>query len=84
MNTRTDTPLHGPLQSAMHDALGRLVARAGAEAADAPRAQWLRWVLAILAVFVAWKAWRGLKSAFWTLFGLGMAFYWTGLWHRIF
>ena len=32
------------------------------------------------AIFLAWKALRGLKSIFWTLFGLGMAVFWTGLW----
>ena len=40
----------------------------------------LRWLLAIGAIFLAWKALRGLKSIFWTLFGLGMAVFWTGLW----
>ena len=30
--------------------------------------------------FLAWKLLRGLKSVLWTIFGLGMALYWTGGW----
>lgn len=30
--------------------------------------------------FLVWKLLRGLKSVLWTIFGLGMALYWTGGW----
>lgn len=84
MNTRTDTPFQTTLETAVQGAVGQLVARATAPADGAGRSTGWRWALAIVAVFVAWKTWRGFKSLFWTVFGLAMAVYWTGLWHRLF
>lgn len=84
MNARTDAPIGHTIETAVNGAIGRLVERATAEPAATDRPRWVRWLLALAAVFVLWKAWRGFKSLFWTLFGLGMAFYWTGLWHRLF
>jgi hypothetical protein len=85
MNTRTAIP--SPIETALHAAVGQLVERATAApatAADGRRTPWLRWLVALGAVFLAWKAWRGLRSLFWTVFGLGMALFWSGAWHRLF
>lgn len=85
MNTRTATP--SPVETVLHAAVGRLVERAAAAPAastDAGRTPWLRWLVALGVLFLAWKAWRGLRSLFWTVFGLGMALFWSGAWHRIF
>lgn len=85
MNTRTDTRFAGsPLRTTLQNSIGELVERAVAAPAGAQRSRWLRWLLAAAAIFVAWRMWRGAKSLFWTAFGLGMAFYWTGMWHRLF
>ena len=32
------------------------------------------------ATFLLWRAARGAKGLAWTVFGLAMALYWTGLW----
>ena len=40
----------------------------------------LRVALVAGAVFLAWKAARGVRDLGWSLFGLGMAAYWTGFW----
>ena len=72
----------------------RRVAAAAEEAASgadgrsaAPQRDWEGTLLRVAviggATFVAWKLLRGLKSFFWTIFGLGMALYWTGAW-RVF
>lgn len=85
MNTRTAAP--SPIETALHAAVGQLVERATAapvSAAEGSRTPWLRWLVALAAVFLAWKAWRGLRSLLWTVFGLGMALFWSGAWHRIF
>ncbi len=85
MNTRTAAP--SPIETALHAAVGRLVERATAapvSAAEGSRTPWLRWLVALGALFLAWRAWRGLRSLFWTVFGLGMALFWSGAWHRIF
>lgn len=90
MNTRTDTRFEGTrfqtaLQnSVLQNSVGQLLGRAIAAPAGAERSRLLRWLLAAAAVFIAWRMWRGVKSLFWTAFGLGMALYWTGLWHRLF
>jgi hypothetical protein len=84
MTTRIDASIGSTLETAAHGAIGRLLERAGAEPSTTDRATGWRWLLAIAAAFVLWKAWRGFKSLFWTVFGLAMAVYWTGLWHRLF
>lgn len=85
MNTRTDTRFErSAFQTTLQNGVGQLVERAVAAPAGAERSRLLRWLLAAAAVFVAWRMWRGFKSLFWTVFGLGMAFWWTGLWHRLF
>lgn len=90
MNTRTDTRFErsphqiSSFQTTLQNSVGQLLERAVAAPAGAELSRWLRWLLAAAAVFVAWRMWRGFKSLFWTAFGLGMAFYWTGLWHRLF
>jgi hypothetical protein len=63
-------------------AVERLAERATSATSATERSQWLRWLLAAGAVFLIWKVWRGFKSLFWTVFGLGMALYWSGAWHR--
>lgn len=49
-----------------------------------PQRDWHDTLLRIAVVggvtFIAWKLLRGLKSVLWTIFGLGMALYWTGGW----
>lgn len=49
-----------------------------------PQRDWHDTLLRIAVVggvtFLAWKLLRGLKSVLWTIFGLGMALYWTGGW----
>lgn len=87
MNTRTAAP--SPIETALHAAVGQLVTRATAAPAEATgaagaRTPWLRWLLALAALFVAWRAWRGFRSLFWTVFGLAMAVFWSGAWHRMF
>ncbi len=85
MNTRTDTRFErSQFQTSLQNSVGQLVERAAAAPAGAERSQLLRWLLAAATVFIAWRMWRGVKSLFWTVFGLGMALYWTGLWHRLF
>lgn len=90
MNTRTETRFErSAFQTTLQNGVGQLLERAvAAPAVAAPagaeRSRWLRWLLAAAAVFVAWRMWRGFKSLFWTAFGLGMAFWWAGLWHRLF
>ena len=75
MNTRTQSPI----QTSIENAIQQLLERATAQR-NVGRPQLLRWLMLIGGAFLAWKALRGLKSLFWTAFGLGMAVYWTGLW----
>lgn len=85
--TRHAHPHRHPVPDRDHAALGQLVERATAApaaSADTGRTPWLRWMIALGAVFLAWKTWRGLRSLFWTEFGLGMALFRSGAWHRIF
>lgn len=87
MNTQTQTRTvfeNSPFGSAMHTVAGQLVERAATVSTEGRGSQVLRWLLAIGAIFLVWKALRGLKSIFWTLFGLGMAVYWTGMWRMWF
>jgi hypothetical protein len=79
MRTTQTTP-----SSSFQLAVGRLAERATSAASATERRQWLHWLLAASAVFLAWKAWRGFKSLFWTVFGLGMAIYWSGAWRGVF
>ncbi|MFD0726209.1 hypothetical protein [Lysobacter brunescens] len=78
MNAQTQT--RTVLETTLHTVAGQLVERAAKVSTEGRGSQVLRWLLAIGAIFLAWKALRGLKSIFWTLFGLGMAVFWTGLW----
>ena len=68
------------IPSSFQSTVERLAERAASSASATERSQWLRWLLAAGAVFLVWKAWRGFKSLFWTVFGLGMALYWSGAW----
>lgn len=38
----------------------------------------LRWLLLAVAVFVLWRIGRGAKKLVWSLFGIGMALWWSG------
>lgn len=67
-------------ENTLHTVAGQLVERATKVSTEGKGPQVLRWLLAIGAIFLAWRALRGLKSIFWTLFGLGMMVYWTGMW----
>ena len=40
----------------------------------------LRWVVLALSAFAAYKLWQAGRSMFWTVFGIGWVFYWTGGW----
>lgn len=68
------------IPSSFQTTVERLAERAASTANTAERSQWLRWLLAAGAAFLLWKAWRGFKSLFWTIFGLAMALYWSGVW----
>ena len=76
MNAQTRTVF----ENTLHTVAGPLVERAATVSTEGKGPQVLRWLLAIGAIFLAWKALRGLKTIFWTLFGLGMMVYWTGMW----
>jgi hypothetical protein len=83
--TQTRTVFENPtLGSVLHTVAGQLVDRATMVSTEGKGPQVLRWLLAIgalsMAAFLAWKVLRGLKSIAWTLFGLGMMAYWTGMW----
>ena len=78
MNTQTQT--RTVFENTLHTVAGQLVERATTVSTEGKGSQVLRWLIAIGAIFLAWKALRGLKSIFWTLFGLGMMVYWTGMW----
>jgi hypothetical protein len=79
--TQTRTVLeNATVGSVLHTVAGQLVDRAATVSAEGKGPQVLRWLLAIGAIFLAWKALRGLKSIVWTLFGLAMMMYWTGMW----
>lgn len=68
------------IPSSFQNTVERLAERAASAAFATERSQLLRWLLAAGAVFLLWKTWRGLKSLFWTAFGLSMALYWSGAW----
>ena len=38
----------------------------------------LGWLAVALAIFVLWRFGRGLKKLFWAMFGIAMAFWWSG------
>ena len=78
MNAQTQT--RTVFENTLHTVAGQLVERATTVSTEGKAPQVVRWLLAIGAIFLAWKALRGLKSIFWTLFGLGMMVYWTGMW----
>lgn len=68
------------IPSSFQSTVERLAELAASAASATERSQLLRCLLAAGAVFLLWKAWRGLKSLFWTIFGLSMALYWSGAW----
>ncbi|MBX3713840.1 MAG: hypothetical protein KF800_17915 [Lysobacter sp.] len=83
MNTQTQPRAvfeNMPFGRVLHTVAGQLVERATTVSTEGRGSQVLRWLLAIGAIFLAWRALRALKSIFWTLFGLGMMVYWTGMW----
>lgn len=75
---------HSIPSSSFQNSIEHLVERATSAASATEGSRLLRWLLAAGAVFLLWKAWRGLKSVFWTAFGLGMALYWSGAWRAWF
>jgi hypothetical protein len=85
MNAQTQTQTRTVFENAtagrvLHTVAGQLVDRATTVSTEGKGPQVLRWLLPIGAIFLAWKALRGLKSIVWTLFGLGMMLFWTGMW----
>ena len=68
------------------DALGRHtgmsnippLAIAGWSLADPRAIYYLIWLLVGGALFLLWRVGRSAKKLFWTLFGIGMALYWSG------
>ncbi len=66
------------LAQAFQTKVGELLERAVAAPAGADRSRLVRWLLVAAAVFVTWRMWRGAKQLFWTVFGIGMAIFWTG------
>ena len=72
--TRSRTAFADQLQASV----GELVERAARAAPGPERSRLLRWLLVGGAVFLLWRMGRGAKKLFWTLFGIGMALYWSG------
>ncbi len=72
--TRSRTAFADQLQASV----GELVERAASAAPGPERSRLLRWLLVGGAVFLLWRAARSAKKLFWTLFGIGMALYWSG------
>jgi hypothetical protein len=66
--------------SSSHVAVEGLADRTSTAASADEGSNLQRWLLAAVAVFLIWRVWRGFKSLFWTLFGLGMAIFWSGAW----
>ena len=60
--------------------VGQLVERAAAAPAGVERSRLVRWLVLAGVLFLAWRFVKGLKGLFWTIFGLGMAFWWSGGW----
>lgn len=70
--------------SSFQSAIERFVERMSSATSASERSHLLHWLLAAGAMLLVWRAWRGFTSLFWTVFGLDMAFYWSGAWHRWF
>lgn len=58
--------------------VGDLVERAATAAPGPERSRLVRWLLVAGAVFVLWRVGRSARKLLWTLFGIGMALYWSG------
>lgn len=76
MNTQTQT--QAPFTSRLEARVGELVDRAASVAPGKENSTWMRWVLVAVGLFFLWRIGRFAKSVFWTLFGIGVAFWWTG------
>lgn len=74
----TQTKPHAAFNDSLQASLGQLVERATAAAPGAERSRLVRWLLVALAVFALWRFGRGLKKLFWAMFGIAMAFWWSG------
>lgn len=76
MNTQTQsrTPFADQLQAKV----GELMDRVTSEAPSVERSRLMRWLLVAVAVFVLWRMGRSVKKLLWSLFGIGMALWWSG------
>jgi len=76
MNTQTQS--RPVFAEQLQGKVGELMDRVTSEAPGAERSRLLRWLLVAVAVFVLWRIGRGAKKLFWSLFGIGMALWWSG------
>ncbi|WP_028838873.1 hypothetical protein [Thermomonas fusca] len=72
--TRSRTAFADQLQASV----GELVERAASAAPGPERSRLLRWLLVGGAVFLLWRVERSARKLLWTMFGIGMALYWSG------
>lgn len=76
--TRMTDPLFSALAAPLQAKVGELMERAVAAAPGAERSRLLRWLLVAVALFLLWRVGRGMRKLFWSLFGIGMALWWSG------
>ena len=74
----TRTKPHAAFNDSLQAGLGQLVERVAGAAPGAERSRLLRWLLLAVALFALWRFARGLKKLFWAMFGIAMAFWWSG------
>ena len=76
----TQTQDRSRLQETLRDGAARVIDQVARIPADTSQPRLLRWLLVAGLLFLAWRFAKGLKTLFWTVFGLAMAFWWTGGW----
>lgn len=74
----TQTKPHAVFNESLQASLGQLVERVAVAAPGAERSRLFRWLLVAVAIFALWRFGRGLKKLFWAMFGIAMAFWWSG------
>ena len=76
----TQTQDRSRLHDTLRDGVARVIDQVARIPADTSQPRLLRWLLVAGLLFLAWRFAKGLKTLFWTVFGLAMAFWWTGGW----
>lgn len=82
MNATTES--QAPIEHSLQAAFARLIERAIAKLEGTTPGQVLRWLPVLVAVSLGWRLVRSFRTIFWSLFGLGMALWWTSPWHIAF